>query len=128
MEPVDRLEVVGKLRLVAAGLGRVAVLPAHQRRQAHQDRLGAAAALQAEQGAAVPDQVELDVAAAAVELELALALAVGGVAAALDDRKIRVEEVVAHAALVGEAGLERPAVEIIEEQPADAARLAAVLE
>ena len=45
--------------------------------------LGAAARLQAEQRAAVPDQVELDVAAAPVGLEVALALAVRHVLAAL---------------------------------------------
>src|SRR5690606_14626950 len=82
---------------------------------------------QAEQGAAVVDQVELDVAAAAVELELAFALAVGRVAAALDDRQVGVEEAVAHGAQVREVGVE-VAVQVVEEQAADAARLVAMLD
>src|SRR5690606_11319638 len=94
---------------------------------AHQDGFGAAAGLQAEQGAAIVDQVELDVAAAAVELEVALALAVGGVAAPFDDRQVRVEEAVADRAHVGEVAVE-VAVQVVEEQAADAARLLAVLE
>src|SRR5690606_1548599 len=94
-QPVARTQVVLQARFRAAGLRREAVLPAHQRRQAHQDRLAAAAGLDAEQGAAVPEQVELDVAPAPVELELALALAMRRVAAAFDDRHVRVEEAVA---------------------------------
>ena len=38
------------------------------------------------------------------------------------------EEMIADAALIGEAALEAPLVEIVEEQPADAARLVAMLE
>ena len=53
--------------------------------------------LQAEQRAAVVDQVELDVAAAPVQLELALAFAERRVLAALDDRQVGVEEAVADA-------------------------------
>src|SRR5690606_6012829 len=92
-----------------------------------QDRFAAAARLQAEMGPAVPDQVELDVAAAAVELELALALAVGRVPAALDDRQPGVEEAVAHRAGVGEVAFEVVG-QVVVEQAADAARLAAVLQ
>src|SRR5690606_28828154 len=75
-QPVARTQVVLQARLRAAGFRRVAVLPAHQRRQAHQDRLAAPARLDAEQCAAVPEQVELDVAPAPVKLEGALAFAV----------------------------------------------------
>src|SRR3546814_1218073 len=85
-QPVTRPQVIAEARLSAVALRCIPVLPPHARRQAHKDRLGAAAGLQAEQGAAVVDQIELDVAAAAVELELAFALAPGRVAAALDDR------------------------------------------
>src|SRR5690606_17677915 len=56
-QPVARHQVLAQARLGAAGFRLEAVLPAHPRRQAHQDRLGAPAALQAEQGAAVVDQV-----------------------------------------------------------------------
>jgi uncharacterized protein HemY len=61
----------------AAGFGVPVVAPFDDRRHRHQDRLGAPARLQAEQRAAVPDQVELDVAAAPVGLEVALAFAIG---------------------------------------------------
>ena len=107
--------------------GVIAVFPAHQRRQAHQDRFAAAAALQAEQRAAVADQVEFDVASAPVQLELAFAFAIGRVLAALDDRQVGIEEAVADRAQVSEIALEI-AVQVVEEQPADAARLVAVLE
>src|SRR3546814_13430834 len=85
----------------------------------HQDRLAAAAGLDPEQRAAVLQQVELDVAAAPVELELALAFAVRRVAAALDDRHVRVEETVADRAQVVEVAFEIR-VQVVEEQTAHA--------
>ena len=76
--PVARpQEVAVEPRLGRARLGPPVVAPGDDRRHRHQDALGAPARLQAEQRAAVVDQVELDVAAAAVGLEVALALAVG---------------------------------------------------
>ena len=110
------------------GFRHIAVFEAHARRQAHQDRLGAPAGLQAEQRAAVVDQIEFDVAAAAIQLEFALALAVGMSLAALDDRQIGIEKPVADRLRQREAALEAAGIEIVEEQPADAARLVAVLE
>ena len=50
----------------------VAVFPADQRGQAHEDGFGAPAGFDAEPGAAILQQVELDVAAAPVELPVAL--------------------------------------------------------
>src|SRR5690606_12669268 len=126
-EPVARHQVVVQARLEAARLGRVAVFPAHQRWQAHQDRLGAAAALQPEVGASVVDQVELDVAAAPVQLELALPLAPGRVLAAFDDRQVGIEETVADRAQIAEILFEVP-LQVVEEQAADATRLVAVPE
>src|SRR5690606_1664572 len=126
-QPVAWHEVVAQARLGAAVLRLEAVFPAHARGQAHQDRLGPATALQAEQRAAVVDQVELDVAAAAVELELALALAIGGVLATLHDRQVGIEEAVADRAQVGEVALE-VFVQVVEEQATHAAGLVAVLE
>ena len=84
--------------------------------------------LQAEQRAAVPDEVELDVAAAPVRLEVALALAERRIAAPLEDRRVRVEEVVADAARHRERALEAAFVEVVVEDPADAARLLPMLE
>ena len=57
----------------AARLGLQLVGPARQRRHRQQNGFRAPARLQAEVGAAVPDQVEFDIAAAPVQLELALA-------------------------------------------------------
>src|SRR5262249_54863009 len=86
-QPVSRLqELLVELRLGRAGLGGPVVAPADLGGERHEDRLGAAAGLDAEEGAAVDEEVELDVAAAAVELEVALALAVGEFLAAADDR------------------------------------------
>src|SRR5690606_6708964 len=127
-QPVARTQVVVQARLGAAGLGLPAVFEADPRRQAHQDGFGAATALQAEQGAAVPDQVELDVAAAPVQLELALALAVGHVLAPPDDGQVGVQVALADGAGVGEARLEAAGLQVVVEQAADAARLVAVLE
>src|SRR3546814_19890414 len=59
-QPVARAQVVLQAGFRAAVFRRIAVFPAHQRRQAHQDRLAAATGLDPEQRAAVPQQVELD--------------------------------------------------------------------
>jgi hypothetical protein len=109
----------------ACRLGLPVVAPLHDRRHAHQDALGAAAAVQAEVRAAVPHEVELDVAAAPVGLEVALALAVGRGAAALHDGQVGGQEGVAHGAHQREAALEAAVGEVVEEDAADAARLVA---
>src|SRR5207248_5985628 len=83
------------------------------------------ARLQAEQRAAVVDQVELDVAAAAVLLERLLLRRVRLRLAPPGDRQVGVEEVVAAVAHEGEQPAE-VALEAVEEDAADAARLAAV--
>ena len=75
-------------------------------RQRHEDGFGTPAGLQAEQCAAVPHQVEFNIAAATVSLEIAFALAVGGMQAALQDRHVGVEEMIADAFRQIEAGFE----------------------
>src|SRR5439155_17887661 len=95
------------------------VAPFHDRRQRHEDRLAAPARLQAEERAAVPDEVELDVAPAAIRLEVALPLAVGGVATALEDRRVRGQEGIAHRAHDLEALRESAFAEIVEEGSPD---------
>src|SRR6202044_1250613 len=62
-------------RLGGTRLGMPVVVPSHQRRQGHQNRFGAAAGLQTEQGAAVVNQIEFHVAAAPIQLKAPLALA-----------------------------------------------------
>ena len=91
------------------GSGSLPVGPAGQRRHRHQDRFGAAARLQAEMRAAVPHQVELDIAAAPVQLEVALALAVGRVLAALHDRQVGVAGTHRPPTASGEAAARSPA-------------------
>src|SRR5262245_15561785 len=97
--------------------------PHHLGRQRHQDCIGVAAGLQAEQGPAVIEQVELDIAAAADQLPPALL--VGPVAAhvAAHDLGIDREERLADRA--GEAEVLGPvaAVEVVVEDAAEAARL-----
>src|SRR5213592_3316752 len=104
------------------------ITPLHERGQRHQYRLGAAGRLQSEQRAAIIDEIELHIAAAAIGLEVSLALAVRKILPALDDGKISRKKMIADAASELEARVETALVQIIEENPADAARLAAVLE
>src|SRR5437870_2869973 len=97
--------------------------PGDERREAHEDRLDVAAGAQPEQGAAVVDQVELDVPAAPAELLRAVLVGVRGRAAALDQWSVRGQERLAHIAN------ERPALlaaEIVEEDAAHAPLAAAV--
>src|SRR5262249_22844869 len=87
--PVARPEEVGvELFLGRAGRGLPVVAPRGVRRHRHQDRLGAAARLQAEERAAVVHQVELDIAPAAVELEAPLAFTIGNGSALFQYRAV----------------------------------------
>src|SRR3546814_12833887 len=85
------------------------------------DRLDVAAGLQAEQRAAVMQQVELDVAAAPNQLVASLRLGPAIVHVPLDEARVDVEECLSDVAGEGEVGLEA-AVEIVVEDAADAAR------
>src|SRR6185369_7836312 len=98
-------------------LGAPVVAETDLRRERHEDRFRPPARLQAEEGATVVEEVELDVAAAPVELEVALALAIRDVLPALDDRQVGAEQAVAHGALEGERALEPPLGEVVEEEP-----------
>src|SRR5215210_4484859 len=105
--PVSGLEeFLVEPRLGCAGLGMPVVAPADQRRQGHEDRFRPSPGLETEQGAAVPDQVELDVTPPSIELEITLALAPGHVPPAMDDREVGGKEVVAYPAQEFEAALE----------------------
>src|SRR5262245_40375246 len=116
VRPVARLEeLVVEARLRRARLGMPIVAPADEGRERHEDRFRAAAGLETEERAAVPDQIELHVAAAAVELEIALALAVRHVFAAPQDRQVGGQEMIADAPQQREAALESPLVQIVEE-------------
>src|SRR5438067_85536 len=129
IEPIPRdKKIAVELRFARPQLGRPVVAPLCARRHRQQDRFGAAARLQAEQRAAIPDEIELDVAAAAIRLKIALSLAVRRILAAREYRLVRSQKVIAHRFRQGEAALESALSDIIEKNPADAARLAAMLE
>src|SRR5690606_39298867 len=74
------------------------------------------------------DQVELDVAAAPVELEAALFVGRVAVVIAFDDRDIGAQEGFTDRTCERECAVEIGLGEVVEEDPAHAARLAAVLE
>ena len=82
--------------------------------------------MQPEERAAVEDQVELYIASATVQLELPLSLSPGLRHALAHEGHISLGEGVPDGALEGEGGIEVPAVQVVEEQPADPAGLAAV--
>ena len=111
-----------------AGLGMPVVLPVHHRWQRHQDRLGSAARLQAEQRAAVEHEVELDVASASIGLELALARAVVAVAVAFDDRDVGFEKGIPDRSHQSKARIKAEFMKVVEEHATDAARFVAVLQ
>src|SRR6266581_3261664 len=107
----------------ASRLGLPVVAPFRGRRQGHQDRLDPPARLQAEQRAAIVDEIELDVAAAAIGLKIPLALAVRHPAAALGNGDVGGQKMIADAAQERKAAVESALVQIVEKNPADAARL-----
>ena len=87
--------------------------PSYFRRQRHQDRLDIAAGHQAELGAAVVQQVELDVAPAPHELVLALGCGPRLVHVLPHQPRIDVEEGLADATREGEVAGEVAAVEVV---------------
>src|SRR3989338_5893846 len=119
--PVLRLqELLVQLRFRRPRLRMPVIAPFHQRRHGHQDGFGAAVALQTEDGATVDHQVESARAAAPVQLEIALAFAVRSIHAALENRHIGRQEMIADASLDGEGGGEVLFAEVVEENTPDA--------
>src|SRR5690606_15582747 len=100
--------------------------PLHFRRQRRQDRLDIAAGLEAKQRAAIVEQIELHVAAAAHQLFLALGGGPRRVHVAADEPRVDVEKRPADVLDEGEVVGPAAGIEIVEEDAADAARLAAV--
>src|SRR5579859_7437600 len=89
-------------------------------RQGHQDRLDVATRLETEGGAAIVQQVELDVAAAADELVAPVLVGPGLEHVMPDDPGIGVEKGEAHVAGESEVLLPIAGPEIVEEDAADA--------
>ena len=84
--------------------------------------------MQAKQRAAIPDQIELDITTATVELKIALALAVGHRFSSLYNWQISVGVAFAYRLHKGKTVVEIWRVQIIKEQPANAALFVAMFE
>src|SRR5690606_15873388 len=100
--------------------------PLHHGRHGAEDRLDIAAGLQPEHGAAVVEQVELDIAAAPDQLFLALRVGPGLLHAAGDDVRVDLQEGLADGLGEGEVPLPVAAVVVVVEDAAGAARFIAV--
>eukprot|EP00962_Isochrysis_galbana_P039222 scaffold14030_cov121-Isochrysis_galbana.AAC.7 len=107
--------------------GRMVVFPARRLRKRHQDRLDAAACLQSKDRAAVIHQVELDISSAAHELPLLLLLCESVILVLRDDWQVRGDKSIKAILGEGEDFLRLTIVLVIEEDAAEASRLAAVL-
>src|SRR5262249_304373 len=92
------------------------------------DGFGASAGLQTERSSTVVYQIEFDITPAPIQLELPLTLAPLLLPPARNYGQIGVEEMIADTALIGEAALEAPRIQVAEEQAADARGLVAMLE
>src|SRR5579863_5616359 len=103
---------------------RVASGPRDLRRQRHQDRFDIAAGSETEPRAAVVKQVEFNIAPAANKLVAALFGGPGGVHPGPRDPRIDREKRLAHAPHKGKVAVPVAAVEIVEKDPAGAARFA----
>ena len=122
---LDAVVLLGGVVMVCGAL--LALRPLHHRRHRRQDRLDIAAGAQAENGAAVVEQVELDIAAAAHQLLVALGLAPGRREIVRHQLGIDAAEGAADILREGEDRLP-VGFQIVVENPADAAHLVAVLE
>ena len=95
-EPVTRLEKPSvELSLGSVGFRLRIIIPTHQRRKGHEYGLDTPARFEAEAGASVIEEVELDVAPTAVELKGSLGFTVRMVFTSGDDGLIGWDEVVA---------------------------------
>src|SRR5690606_17324385 len=100
--------------------------PLHLGGHGREDRLDVAAGLEAKGGAAVVEEVELDVAAAADELLVAIGGGPWGGEVAADDGGVGVDKGGSDVAREGEVGVPVARVVVVVEDAADAARLVAV--
>ncbi|ABC26958.1 ferric pseudobactins receptor protein RF5-like protein [Hahella chejuensis KCTC 2396] len=129
LHPIPVLQIIlDQTGFIRARLRRPGILPAHQRRQGHQDGLGSAAGLQTKQGAPVIHQIELHVTTPSIKLERTFPLAISHVFATLHNGRISGQITVPNCAHELERALKSPGVEIIEKQSADAAGFIAMLQ
>ena len=129
-EPVLRRQKIGvEPRLGRSRLGRPVVAPFRERRHRQQDRLGAAVRLQSEQRAAIPDEVELDVARrAGTPGNRARARRTACRGAARGSARTPARKWSPTLRVIAKARVEAALVEVVVEDAADAARLLPVLE
>src|SRR5204862_6194165 len=102
--------------------------PFHHRGHRREDRLDIAAGAQAEDRSAVVEQVEFDVAAAPDQLLFALVFIPARRIIAADELWIDIEELAPHLLSESEVLVPVSRLEIIVEDPTDAAHFVAVLE
>src|ERR1700755_174681 len=100
--------------------------PFHFRRHRRQDRIDIAAGLQSEDGAAIIQQVELDVTSAPDQLLFAVGGGPGRAEIAPDDFRIDLQETAADILGKGKVGVPVAAVMPVVEDAADAARFLTV--
>src|SRR5437763_3970656 len=87
-------KIAVELRLARSGRRFPFVAPLDERRERNEYGLRPPARLQTEQRAAIPHEIEFNVAAAAIGLEIALAFAVRQVLAPRENRLVRGNEVI----------------------------------
>ena len=104
------------------------VAPVHLRGEGHEDGFRSATGLEAEEGTAVVDEVEFDVASAPVELEFLVPGLVGVVGSAAEDGVVGGGVGVAYVAEEGEGLGEAAFGVVVEEDAADSSGFVAVLE
>src|SRR6185436_7686484 len=97
--------------------------PAHERREAHQDRLRSTAGLEPEDRASIIEEVEFHIAPAAIQLVLTVPLGKRFVAPLFRDRNVGIEKGIAYRGDESEILLAIP-IDVVEEDAADPARLA----
>src|SRR5262249_59862548 len=113
------------LRFRRAGLGLIVFPPAGNGGQRNKVLFDTPAGLEAENRSPIVKQIEFDIAAAAKLLEFAFPLAIGNTFAALGDRQVSVQKMIAAIPHEGEEG-PKATFQVIEENAADAARLLAM--
>ena len=129
MGPILRLE--GNLiefSLSGVGLGLKIVVPTDKWRERHKDGFGASFGLEAEECAAIINEVELDVAPASVELKLALCFGRGQVLTSFDNRPVGGNEVVADRTKKSKGRFEAALIVVVEENATDASSFVSVWE
>src|SRR5437867_6321475 len=128
-EPIAPDKKVGiELRFGTVGLGLPVVAPFHERRERHQNGLGAPVRLQTKQRPPVVHQVEFDVSTAPISLEIALPFAVRQILAPEQNRFIGGEKMISDAAGKRETVFEVRIVQIVVEDATDTTRFAPMLE